>query len=390
MLKRILCILAALALLAALPASAEEKARPVTAEELDALLGTVRALAVPSALLNDPLAEEARQEDGTFFQYVIAWIYAEGTELTEKTPVNTLVFRDSEGAVFRGTGIDTRLADLLAAFPLENPELAGTREEALLYLRQTAGDGFEYGRLLRSGQQVTAVEYGEVLPAGDQFRRAAVTYSLLNGMVVSIRVDGLNPATAMLDASHALEMLSDLQGLATRQEYRAVKTSVNGLELTAFGEEDLLFDGFSYTELQPDSLPGVPEKELMDNGDGTWLMRCDEESWEAVFTCDEQGGNARILSLTLLDDTVEGPRGVMLGDLFSEDFCRFRSGENEMAEDMTEVLYGTENIAPWGFATYDPEDMTLRYVTDTAAGIEVELLLRYENNLLAEIILLTM
>ena len=129
---------------------------------------------------------------------------------------------------------------------------------------------------------------------------------------------------------------------------------------------------------------------MMEDEDGTWLMRCDEESWEAVFTCDEQGGNARILSLTLLDDTVEGPRGVMLGDLFSEDFCRFRSGENEMAEDMTEVLYGTENIAPWGFATYDPEDMTLRYVTDTAAGIEVELLLRYENNLLAEIILLTM
>lgn len=163
-----------------------------------------------------------------------------------------------------------------------------------------------------------------------------------------------------------------------------------GLELTAFGGEDLLFSGFCYPELQPDSLPGIPEKVLIDNGDGTWLLCCIEESWEAVFTCDEQGENAKILSFTLLDDTLEGPRGVRIGDQFYEDFQKFRSGEHEMTEDMTEVLYGTEDTVPRGLANYYPGCMTLQYVTETEAGMQVELVLQYENTTLSDIVLRTL
>lgn len=388
--KKILCILAALALCAAVPAMAEESARPVTAAELDALLETVRTLALQTEPLNDPASEDALREDGTFFQYMIAWLYGEGTALTEGTPVNVLVFQDSEGAVFRGTGIDTRLADLLAAFPLDNPDLAGTKDEAVLYLNQGEAGGYTYGRLTRTGQRVTSVEYGEVLLSGDRYRNASITYTILNGLVTSIRIDGLNPAgSGMIDASYALEKQAELTALAAKDDYRAVKSSLNGLELAAFGEEDLVFDGISYPDLQPDTLPGVPERELIDNGDGTWLMRCDEAGWEAVFTCDAGGKNAQILSFTLLDDTLEGPRGVRLGDLFNEDFCRFRNGENGMTEEMTELLYGTEGTAPWGYAVYDPDDMSLRYITDTASGAQVELLLRYENNILTEVIIHT-
>ena len=54
------------------------------------------------------------------------------------------------------------LADVLAAYPLENETLAGTREDAVLYLHDTAGGGFVYGRILRDGQRVSAAEYGEV------------------------------------------------------------------------------------------------------------------------------------------------------------------------------------------------------------------------------------
>ena len=62
-----------------------------------------------------------------------------------------------------------------------------------------------------------------------------------------------------------------------------------------------------------------------------------------------------------------------------------------MTEDMTEVLYGTEGIAPWGFASYDLSagEMNLKYVTDTPSGMRVELLLRYTDNYLTEIILQT-
>ena len=162
-----------------------------------------------------------------------------------------------------------------------------------------------------------------------------------------------------------------------------------GVELTAFGEEDLRFSGFFYPELQPETLPGIPEKVITDNGDGTWLLCCVEESWEAVFACDAEGGNARILSFTLLDDSMEGPRGVRIGDQFYEDFQRFRSGENEMTEDMTEVLYGTEDTVPRGLANYWPGEMTLRYVAETEAGMQVELVLQYENTTLSDIVIRT-
>ena len=389
MMKKILCLLAVLSLCAVLPAAAEEAAQPVTAAELSELLGSVRTQALASAPLNDPAEESAQSEDGTLFLYEVARIYAEGTELAEDTPVNALVFEDSEVPVFRGTGIDSMAADLLAVYPLENETLAGTREEALLYLQDTPEGGFVYGRVLRDGQRITTVEYGEVLPEGDGFRRAAVTYSLLNGLVTSIRIDGLNPGRDLIDAAHMAEMRGELAELAGRDEYRMVKTSQNGADLTPFGEEDLSFSGFSYLELRPDVLPGTPERELMDNEDGTWLLRCDGDGYEAVFLCDEKGENAQILSFALLDDETEGPRCVRIGDLFSEDRCRFRFEDNEMAEDLTEVLYGAEDTAPSGFASYDfsSGETGLRYVTDTTAGIRVELLLKYENNVLTEIIL---
>ena len=46
-------------------------------------------------------------------------------------------------------------------------------------------------------------------------------------------------------------------------------------------------------------------------------------------------------------------------------------------------------MAVWGKASYNPDDMSLHYVTETSAGFQVELILQYENNLLKEIILQT-
>ena len=388
--RLIMCLAAALAACAVLGAAAAETAQPVTAAELDGLLESVRTQALAGEPLNDPADAEAQSEDGTLFRYEVARIYGEGTALGAGTPVNALVFEDSEGPVFRGTGIDTAAEELLYAFPLENAELAGTREEALLYLHDTEAGGFDYGLLLRDGQRTAAVEYGEVTPEGDAFRRAAVTYALDESLVTAIRVDGLNPAgSGRLDAAQANEFLAGLKELAGHDEYRAVKSSRNGLELTPFDENDLVFDGFSYTAMQPATLPGNPETELIDNEDGTWLLCCDGDGYEAVFRCGEHGENAAILSFEIRDDGIEGPRCVRLGDLFSDDFCRFRSGENEMSADMTELLYGTEGSASWGFASYDPEEMILRYVTETQSGLRVELILRYTEHYLTEIILQT-
>lgn len=386
--RKFLCLLAALAVCAVFSAAAEEP-QPVTAAELDARMESVRTQALSSEPLNNPADEEAQSEDGTLFQYEIAKIYADATALAEDTALNTVVYEDSEGPVFRDLGIDSMLEDLLAAFPNENAELAGTREEALLFLKDTEEGGFVYGRLLRDGQRAVAAEYGEVLPEGEGFVRTAVTFTLLDGLVTSIRVDGRNGG--QMDGVQADELRAELQELAGHDEYRAVKTSRNGKDLEPFGESDLVFDGFSYTGLQPATLPGEPERDMFDNEDGTWLMRCEGPGYEAVFSCDENGNNAKILSFSILDEETEGPRCVRLGDLFHEDFMRFRSEDNEMAEDMTELLYGELDGENWGFASYDPSDgeTSLRYVTTTKDGLQVQLILRFVENYLTEIMLQT-
>ena len=61
-----------------------------------------------------------------------------------------------------------------------------------------------------------------------------------------------------------------------------------------------------------------------------------------------------------------------------------------MNDDLTELLYGSEDSAERGIACYDPDNMNLSYVTRTSDGTEVELLLKYEDSLLAEIILQTL
>ena len=389
MMKRILCLLTAVMLCLILPAAAEENAKVVTAAELDELLERVRAQALTEELLNDPAGEDAESEDGTFFLYEAAGFYAEGTEMTADTPVNTLVFDCDEENVLRGTGMNSRVEDVLAAFPQDNADLAGTREEAILYLRETEA-GFAYGRILRDGQWINTVEYGEVVTDGEMSCRTAVTYSLENGMVTAIRVSGLNPAGGeLMDASQAEEFYNELIQLAGCEDYRAVKTSRNGLELTALDAEELVVGGVPYVTMKPGDLPGTPETEIIDNEDGTWLLRCDGDGYEAVFQCGEHGEDAEILSFTILDDGIEGPRSVRIGDIFSDDFNRFRNGENDMGEDMTELLYGTEGTAPYGVAFYDVAPMTLRYVTDTPEGPQVELLLKYDNYFLTEIILHT-
>jgi len=386
--KTILWLLAVLMLCTPYAATGQSTPVPVTAEELRVFTEDIRSQALATEVLNDPTAEDAQSEDGTYFQYEVARIYAEGTVFTAETPVNVLVFEDSEGPVFRSTGIDSLQEEVLAVHPLDNPELKGTDEEALLYLRETKSGGFMYGRLLRDGQRISALEYGEAVQGNGGYRFASVTYTILNGLVTSIRLSGLNAAGELVDENRKNEIREELNSLAVRDEYRAVKTSRNGLELTAFGEEDLTFSGISFLTLTPEQLAGSPERELIDNEDGTWLLRCDGDGYEAVFSSDEKGENTMILSYSILDENVEGPRAVRLGDLFSEDFRRFRSGENEMGENLTELLYGSTDSAPRGEANYDPDDMGLRYITDTADGRQVELLLRYENAMLTEIILL--
>ena len=381
-------ILTAVLLLAC---AAAEGAEPVTADEVRALLDGIRDQAAASVPVNDPTGEDADLEDGIQFQYDFGTVYADSTEMTAETVIRSAVLTGDEEPVFRGLAIDQDVNDVLAALPSTNDEMAGTREHAVRWL-EGGPEGFSWGLVLRDGQRITAVEYGEARTGENGGVRAGVLFTVQDGLVTAIRADETD-----IDAEVMQELYQQLALWQEDMEYKAVKTSRNGSDLTPFGEEDLVFSGMSYLTLQPEDLPGFPEDVLIDNEDGTWIRRVEGDEYEAVFTCDAEGQNAVINSLTFrsgdqddpFDGTLEGPRCVRLGDLFHQDYARFRSENNDF-DGEAEMLYGTEGTAPWGKMVFGGSDgLMLRYVTGTADGREVELSLRYTDNRLSEMILHT-
>ncbi len=383
MMKCLLSLLLALCLTLSLAGLASAEPQAITAEEMIAFAAELKETALQSQLLNDPANEDALSEDGYALIYDFATLYADRPEMTPDTLLSAAIITDEDLPVLRDVRIDTYYPELLTAFRNDNPELSGNKEGALLYLEGDEVSGYVYGRVLRDGQRIRSVEYGAVTSTDGSYSRIALTFSVTYNLVSSIRLEGLTEVT---DASVIGSQLAELQALGAENSYIQYKASWNGLDLTPFSEEDLAFSGISFLDLQPESFGNLAEDVLVSNDEDGWLRVVNTSDYSATFTCGEDGSNAQIAYLELLSEDVEGPRGVRLGDTFSMDFNRFRNGENETSEDgVTELLYGTEGIAPWGMAFYlDGDGMTLRYVT-TADGREVELYLHYIGSELSEI-----
>ena len=384
--KSVLALLLALCLAVSGIAAFAEDMGPMTADELAAWADSLKTQALETAPENDP-KEEGEVPGGYLFVYPFAEIYADRAEMTAETHLSAVVMSDTEDVSFRGLALTMTPWDVVALFPNNNPELAGTREGALLYLQESEDGAMRYGRIFRDGQRVSAIEYGCLIPAGDEYYATKLTCAFTDSLLSEIRAEGFDPAAAPQVSEVEREQLAfDLNALASETEYRAVKSSRDGLELTPFGTEDLVFSGLDFLELQPADLPGTPETETIDNEDGTELLWVEGDGYSAVFVSGADGDTTQIVSLSIEDDALEGPRCVRLGDMFHEDLQRFRF-ENRETEGDTEVLYGSENEVPRGIAEYDADGITLRYVTATPDGREVELLLRYTLSRLSEMIL---
>ncbi len=383
MMKHLLSFLLILCMAASLAGTASANAEALTLSEMEAFAAALKERALTSELLNDPADEDALSEDGYAMIYDFAALYCDQPAMTAETKLSAAMIRDEETAALRGVHLNAYYPDVIAAFRNDNPSLDGSRSGALLYLDGDAETGFVYGLALRDGQRLQSVEYGAVAPTEGGFTRAALTFSIDMNLVSGIRLEGL---TEITDAEAAASLMGELQTLGTERGYTEFPVSWTGTDLAVFGEEDLTFSGISFLELQPDSFGSLAEDVLMSNDEDGWLRVVNTEDYSATFLCDENGENARIAYLELTSDSVDGPRGVRLGDSFGMDFNRFRNGEGEVAADgLSEMLYGSEGTAPWGKAFYaDSDGMALRYVT-AAQGREVELYLHYTGTELTEI-----
>jgi len=388
MMKKIFSLILSICLVcgAGIAAAEGSAETPITAGELTEWSSEIKTMALGSIPMNDPTdPEDAESEDGNLFDYPFASIYADATEMTEETEILSIDLKENGAAALRGLTIGMAASDLIRAFPNDNPGMAGDRSGAILYLRDGAMGETLYGQVLRDGQRISRVEYGEIAEADGGYRRTALVCFFHEGLLYELRAEGLGQK-ANLDAESREEIIRQLQAMAGKDEYLAFASSTDGSEIAPFGEEDLVFSGIDFLRILPDELPGNPEKAMIDNGDGSWLMIVNEEGYNAVFYTDSEGNSPLIASLEITDDRIEGPRGVRLGDMLNEVYQRF-CFERVGMDAPKSMLYGNEEELPRGSIENEAEGVTLRYLTEVTGGRVAELILRFHLNELSEIII---
>ena len=376
--KRIFCLLVMICVACFTAEAMADGAAALASSELVPIAAAMKSAALLSAPLNDPAGEDAQYEDGTLIRYEFAALYCDRTEMTADTEIQAISIIAGEEPVIRDTGIDSNLESVLAGYPNDNPELAGTPRRALLYLIDGTDGSYQYGTVTRDGQRILEVVYGSAEKDGAGFRMASICYTLQSGMVSEIRITGLGK-NGVTDAGLRDELYEELTTLRDENAYKKVKTSEIGTDLDPFQAADLAFNGINIETALPEDFPGMPEITGPESWDeGQFVMRVIGDGYAAVYTCGEDGGNLQLMRFEITGEDFEGPRGIRIGDALYEDMNRFRHGENQ-TDGVTELLYGEDGKAPYGFADYAGNDgMTLKYVTKTSDGRTIEMLLSYE------------
>ena len=388
MLKRFTAVIITVVMLLACAACiAEQSASAPDRAEILELAEKARTRALGDKPLNDPKSEDAITEEGYEIIYDFATFYADKPELTKDTVLNSVVLTEPEKPVFRQIMTDMSFKEVIDSFPNTNPELAGTHDEAVLYIDGSPEKGVSYGHVLRDGQRIRAVEYGTLTPAEGGTAHTGVSFQIEANLVSAVQLFGLNN---IITAEEAQKITDDINSVSEIGEYKQVPYSQNGQELAEFSEDDLVFPAFDFLNADPDKMEGVLEDNIVDNGDGTYLRVLSGDGYEAVFSCDADGKNAKPVTYTILSEDIEGPRCVRLGDFFTDVYNRFRHDDNAEIKNGSKVLYGTENTPPYGTCVYDDDGAELRYVLKTKAGDAVELFLRFDQMDLSDIILTTL
>ena len=392
MLKRMLCLMTALALLIAfVPAVAEEYPDgALTMEELTEWVAGFKAMAMESAPYNNPYDPEAYSEDGYAFIYDFGTLYMDRPEMTEEAVVRALVVTSYEVPGPRGVGVDYLTSEVLGAFYNENESLAGDESFAALYLSDTMPTGALWAWVQRDGQRVHTIQYAihdQLTTGGEGYTDAGLIFTMQADSVAAIRAYGLD---ARVSEDVVLSNIEAVQEVAACTDYVQVPLSYSGAAMP-LTREDLVFSGVDFVYMTPESaeaaLGAASETIWVQDDNGEYLCTMEFPSCSVTFIFDQNKQNPRPYMMLIDLDRMEGPRAVRLGDTFASVFNRFRHGEGTFDGVSSETLYGTEGTAPWGVATYgDNADATLRYAVETERGTIV-LHMTFETMMLSEIML---
>ena len=135
-------------------------------------LGEEAAMLRQDELINlrDELVESARsmpaealtvyEEDGMYkLDYDAFALDSDQSALTDTAVIDGVEITPSENTLsdMRGLKPGDSLEQLLAAYPLDNPSLSGTHDEAVLYISGQLPGTVNTGRLLRDGDRKSVV-----------------------------------------------------------------------------------------------------------------------------------------------------------------------------------------------------------------------------------------
>lgn len=358
--KKLLVILLSL-MLAAPAAVAQEEVKPLAQEELNAWTEALvsRAIADGLAVTEKP---EGLSVDGRGYS-----LYPTDKDLSADTTLSgAVVDRESlevDGLTGPRSLIVTQAAGaVLEAFPNDNPELRGTADQAVLYLRGALPETVSTGILYRSGQEVNLIEYSVYAMGAEAVERSGVLFTMENGAVTAIRYFG-GEQVPLAEAEQHLATLSQLQ---EKDEY----FSFAGQSGAPLEREDLSVGGLDFIDLTPDSAEtvwGKPDaEETAQDSNGETLLT---KQWRDVFvTFSVRDGVARA-DHVVLHGAVPGPRAVTAGETLMAVLERFENNAASLTEE-TVALYGDSADAaqPYGLLSQKGGSQTLYYSVPVENG----------------------
>jgi len=336
-------------------------------------------MVLEDALSSTPVSATAAEDGGYMFVFEDFTIFTEEAQLTPNATIKGVELNSPDylKADLRGVLPADTLSDLLYAYPLDNANLQGTYDEAVLYISGLLPNTVNCGRIVRDGSHVLAVEHTIYTMDGERVEKSCVLYTLENNFVIATQV---LPGVQKMTLEDAQQELTDLSSLQEKRDY-----SVYAAEIAEpFVREDLTFSGLDFLTVTPESALAALGSANSDTWveAGTGYMRTMQwNDVQLIFSYDGSRQSSRLLLLQVYGEGVEGPRGLHLGDSVASVLVRF-----ERAEDSVEgQLYGDGQTAPYGlYETREDGSVYVLYAAPTEEGTVI-LALTFISNELVDI-----
>ncbi|NLG57414.1 MAG: hypothetical protein GX540_03260, partial [Clostridiales bacterium] len=208
--KRLTALFAALLMAVCPLALAQEGPGPLTLAEIESFNAAILARAV----LEEPTLRQAGDSYLALGEgYELSLLSGDISEdsVVLGAAVTLEAGEDEALAGPRGQRVSSPVAELLAAYPSDNPYLAGNRDGAVLYIAGELPAAVYTGFVVRDGQTLSLVEYNVYHQVDGGVARAGLQYTIEQGRVRAIRSFVAQEPLSQQEAQEAISRLAALQ-----------------------------------------------------------------------------------------------------------------------------------------------------------------------------------